>query len=163
MEIYIRRYQPRDRQRLLEITTEVFAPVSISAAIERKLGVLNGVGWQQRKRADVSADFETNPGGTFVAETGGETVGYVTTDTDQETQTGHIRNMAVAARHQGKGVGKALLDAALDYFEAEGMMYSQIETLACNERGQHFYQQAGYQEVARKIYYCMHISDRKHV
>lgn len=59
------------------------------------------------------------------------------------------------------GVDRALLGVALDYFETEGMIYSQSESLTRNEPRQRFHQQADYQEVACKIYYCMHISDRK--
>ena len=57
-------------------------------------------------------------------------------------------------------MGKALLNAALDYFEAEGMMYSQIETLTCNKRGQAFYPRLGYQDVGLKICYFMRLADR---
>ncbi len=159
----IRRYQPSDRPRLLEITAEVFGPVAIVGLIEQQFGLRNGVPWQECKQAEVAAEIAAHPPGTFVAEVEGEPVGYVTTELDRQTLTGHVHNVAVAADHQGKGVAKAILDAALDYFQAEGMIYSQIETLTCNERGQAFYPRLGYREVGRKIYYFMRIADRRRI
>ena len=159
----IRRYQTADRERLLEITAEVFGPVSVFAAAEREFSVINGVHWQERKRAEVAAQFEATNQVTLVAEIDGGPVGFVTTVLGYETLTGYIANLAGAADHQSRGVGKALINAALDYFAAEGMMYSQIETLACNERGKSFYPKVGYQEIARKIYYFMRMADRPQI
>ncbi len=156
----VRKYQPSDRRLLLQITAEVFGAVAMPALIERKFEVRNEVPWQQCKTEEVAAEIEASPEGTLVAEVAGEPVGYVTTELDRQMLTGHVHNLAVATGHQGKGVGKALLDAALDYFGAEGMIYSQIETLTCNERGQALYPRLGYGEVGRKIYYFMRLADR---
>lgn len=157
----IRKYRPSDRERLLAITAEVFAPASLAALLEERFGVLNDVPWQQLKQEQVAAEIDADPAGTFVAEIAGAPIGFATTGTDAETLTGHIHNLAVAADHHGQGVGKALLSIALDYFQAEGMMYSQIETLDCNETAQLFYPQMGYQEVARKIYYFIPLAKRR--
>ena len=157
----IRRYQPSDRPRLLEITAEVFGPAAIVGLIEQQFGLLNGVSWQECKQAEVAAEIAVHPEGTFVAEVEGEPVGYVTTELDRQTLTGHVHNVAVAADHQSKGVAKTILDAALDYFQAEGMMYSQIETLDCNERARLFYPEVGYEEITGKIYYFMPLAGRR--
>ncbi len=156
----VRKYQPSDRPRLLQITAEVFGAIAMHALIERKFEVRNGVPWQQCKTEEVTAEIEASPGGTLVAEVAGEPVSYVTTELHRQTLTGHVHNLAVAAGHQGKGAGRALLDAALDYFEAEGMIYSQIETLTCNEPGQALYPRLGYGEIGRQIYYFMRLADR---
>ncbi len=157
----IRKYRPSDRERLLAITAEVFAPASLAALVEQRFGVRNDVPWQQLKQEQVAAEIDGDPAGTFVAEVAGAPIGFATTGTDAVTLTGHIHNLAVAADQQGRGMGKALLSAALDYFQTEGMMYSQIETLDCNEPAQLFYPRMGYQEVARKIYYFMPLAKRR--
>ena len=70
-------------------------------------------------------------------------------------------NCGHATSGRGQAVGRTALSAALDYFEAQGMMYSQIETLEANERGQRLYSRCGYREVARKVQYFTRQADRK--
>ena len=157
----IRPFQTDDREAILDITVQVFEPVSIDAAIEGGFGKLNSTTWQQRKRRDVAAELDANPDGCFVAEADGGVAGFVTTAIDREATVGFVPNIAVAADRQGKGIGKRLLSHALDYFEAQGLKYCRIETTTTNERGMRLYPGMGYHEVARKIYYCMDLADRK--
>lgn len=157
----IRPFQDDDREAVLDIAARVFEPVSIDAAIERCFGRLNGTTWQERKRRDVAAELDANPGGCFVAEADGEVAGFVTTAIDRQAAVGYIPNLAVAADRQGEGIGTRLLSHALDYFEAEGLQYCRIETTTTNERGMRLYPRMGYREVARKIYYFMNLADRK--
>ncbi len=157
----VRKYEPSDHEDITEITVQVFEPVSRDAAIERRFGLLNGVSWQERKTATIDADFKANPDGMFVAEAGGQLLGFITTTIDQHTRTGHIVNMAVGSDWQGRGIGKALLTAALDYFERCGMIYAKIETLTTNKVGQTFYPAVGFQETARMIHYFMRLADRQ--
>lgn len=159
--MHIRPFQARDREAVLDITVQVFEPVSIDAAIERSFGRLNGTRWQERKRRDVAAELDENPEGCFVAEADGQVAGFVTTQVDPTTGVGHIPNVAVAPGLQGRGIGKRLLSHALDYFEARGLKYCRIETTTTNERGMRLYPEMGYREVARKIHYFMALADRK--
>lgn len=159
--VIIRAFAEKDRQALCDITVSVFEPVSIDAAIERAFGRLKGTTWQDRKVAAIHADLDNYPEGCFVAEEGEEVIGFVTTHVNRSTGVGRILNLAVAGEHQGRGVGRALVSRALDYFEQQGLQYSQIETVTANERGQRFYPKMGYTEVARQIYYFMRLSDRR--
>ncbi len=157
----IRLFQPADRDAVCDIAVRVFAPVSIDAAIERQFGLLNATSWEDRKRRDIGADLDANPGGCFVAEIAGKVVGFITTFVDRQTLVGRVPNLGVDHGYQGQQIGKRLLSRALDYFAAEGLQYTQIETTTVNERGMRFYPGVGYQEVARKIYYFMPLADRK--
>ena len=157
----IRQFAEGDREVLCQIAVRVFGPVSIHAAIEGEHGKLNDVSWQDRKREDINADLDAHPEGCFVAEVDGQIAGFITTAIDRETGVGRIPNLGVDAGHQGQGVGKALLSHCLDYFESEGLRYTQIETVTANERGQRFYPSFGYREVSRKIYYFMQLADRR--
>lgn len=150
-----------DRQAIVDITLQVFRPVSIDAAIEAQFGRLRETDWRHRKRRDVETDLQDNLPGCFVAEEAGRVVGYVTTAVDAEAGVGSIHNLAVAAAQQGKKLGKALVTHALDYFEALGLEHSRIETTTTNEVGMRFYPSMGYREVARKIHYFMDLKDRK--
>jgi ribosomal protein S18 acetylase RimI-like enzyme len=159
--VNIRPYQPQERDLLCGLAVSVFAEASIDHEVEARLGLLNGTTWQDRKRRDIGGDLDANPGGCFVAEFRGEAVGFITTTVDHETGVGRIPNLAVSAAYQGRGLGRALLARALDYFVAEGLGHAQIETLDTNERGQHLYPALGFGEVARKIYYYTALDERR--
>ena len=157
----IRLFRESDREEVCRITLDVFGPVAVDAAIEANFGLLNGVSWQDRKRKDLLAEVDGLPQGCFVAEEGGKVIGYVTTTVDTNTSVGRIGHLGVDAEHQGRHVGKALLSHALDYLEAQGLEYTQLETTVVNDRAMRFYVGVGYQEMARKLYYFMRLADRK--
>jgi ribosomal protein S18 acetylase RimI-like enzyme len=154
MEIRIRGYREPDRERLKEITIAAFPAVSIDRAIEERFGLLNGVDWAARKRQSIDADCDAHPAGILVAETeAGQVIGYITTRLNRETLLGWIPNIAVDPTCQGTGIGRQLMEAALEYLRSAGMRHAKIETLVANERGQAFYPSVGFEEVARQIHY----------
>ncbi|MCD6361780.1 MAG: GNAT family N-acetyltransferase [Armatimonadetes bacterium] len=157
----IRPYQESDRQRLHEITAGSFRDASIHGKIEALYGKLRGTSWAERKNKEIDQDIANDPEGVLVAEIDGEVVGYITTTVDEETGMGRIPNLAVDASCQGKGVGKALINAALDRFEEKGMEYAKIETLATNEVGGSLYPRAGFRELVRQIHYVMKMEDAR--
>jgi ribosomal protein S18 acetylase RimI-like enzyme len=159
MQIRIRSYREEDRERLKEITIAAFPAVSIDRAIEERFGVLNGMDWAARKRQSIDADCDAHPAGILVAETDeGHVVGYVTTRLNRESRLGWIPNIAVDPACQGAGIGRQLMDAALEYLRSAGMRHAKIETLVSNERGQAFYPSVGFEEVARQIHYVMDLN-----
>jgi ribosomal protein S18 acetylase RimI-like enzyme len=156
MAITIRVYQPEDRKRLQDVTEAAFPGASIEKLIEQRHGVLNGTTWADRKRREIAADCDANPGGIFVAEDAqGEVVGYITTRLWQDARMGWIPNLAVLPGHQGQGIGRRLLEQALAYFRAEGMTHAKIETLAVNEVGNHLYPSLGFEELIRQVHFTM--------
>ncbi len=157
----IRAYEERDRQRLHEITAGSFRDASVHGKIEGVYGKLRGTTWAERKEPEINADINGEPEGVFVAEVDGEVVGYITTTTDQTSGMGRIPNLAVDPSCQGQGIGKALINAAMDRFRETGMEYAKIETLATNEAGGGLYPQAGFKEVVRQIHYVMKMEDAK--
>ncbi|HDN67774.1 MAG TPA: GNAT family N-acetyltransferase [Firmicutes bacterium] len=154
----IREFKQSDQERILEITVESFDGVSIDQNIERLWGRIEGKSWQWRKKQSIIDDLNANPAGVFVAEEEGKVVGYVTTRVEEETGIGRIPNMAVDARHRGKGIGKKLLQEAMEYLKAAGMKYARIETLEQNTIGREFYPRMGFKEVARQIHYAKPLS-----
>ncbi len=154
----LRIYLAEDMPRLQEITAETFGAVSIDNNMEQKFGGFGEGGWKARKVAAIAEDCRLQPDGVFVAlSEEDKVVGYVTTRLSQTSRIGWIPNLAVDPSHQGKGLGRALLEAALDYFRANGMEIAKIETLEQNPIGQALYPQLGFQEVAHQIHYAMRL------
>lgn len=149
----IRPFEEPDRETLKAITVEVFGPSAIDFYIEEKFGIVAGRDWKWRKARHVDDDIASNPGGIFVFEDEGTIVGYVTILFDRGASIGRIPNLAVTARAQGRGIGRKLLDHALDYIKANGMTLAKIETLVGNEVGMHLYPAMGFEEVSRQIHY----------
>jgi ribosomal protein S18 acetylase RimI-like enzyme len=154
----IRPYQPEDLPRLQEITRQTFGGVSIDANMERLLGPFGSGDWRDRKVAAIAEDCAVQPDGVFAAVTDdGEIVGYVTTRLRPEASVGWIPNLAVAPEHQGEGLGRRLLEHALEFFRERGMAVAKIETLEQNPVGQALYPRLGFTEVARQIHYAMRL------
>ena len=154
----IRAYQPTDLPRLQGITAVTFEAVSIDRNMERKLGPFGVGDWRVRKLGAIADDCVAQPDGVFVAEdAGGVVVGYVTTRLNPGSGVGWIPNLAVDPEHQGRGLGRALLEHAVAFFRRSGMQVAKIETLEQNPVGQKLYPALGFEEVARQIHYAMRL------
>lgn len=154
MEFTIRAYRPDDLNVLRQLTVEAFGGVTLEQNVEEALGILHGHDWRWRKARHVDDDVVGNPAGIFVAESQGKVVGYISTRIDREAGRGRIPNLAVSANTRGHGLGRRLIERALDYFRGEGLEYAMIETMAQNEVGQHLYPACGFVEVARQVHFA---------
>jgi ribosomal protein S18 acetylase RimI-like enzyme len=159
LPVLIRPYRPEDLARLQEITAATFGPVSVDRNMEQQFGAFGEGGWQGRKVQAIADDCRLQPDGVFVAEDpqAGAPVGYVTTRLNPVSRIGWIPNLAVDPAHQGKGLGRALLLHALEFFRRRGMQVAKIETLEQNPVGQALYPSLGFREVARQIHYAMRL------
>ncbi|QDU93132.1 GNAT family N-acetyltransferase [Lignipirellula cremea] len=157
MDIQIRCGQKADLQAIKSLTIACFEGVSLEQDVERSLGVLNGRDWRWRKMRHIDDDVAAHAEGLFVAVCDTTLVGYVSTRIDAEAGKGRIVNLAVDPQHQGAGLGRRLIEFALDYFRAAGLSYAVIETMAQNPIGQHLYPACGFQEVARQVHYAQRL------
>ncbi len=151
--ISIRLYRPDDLEAIKRLTVESFAGVTLEQNVEDALGILHGQDWRWRKARHIDQDVAANAKGIFVAEAEGRVVGYITTLIDREPGKGRIPNLAVAAEFRGRGLGRQLIERALDYFREEGLEYAMIETMAQNVAGNHVYPACGFVEVARQVHF----------
>lgn len=151
----IRLYQSGDLDELKRMTVEGFEGIAIDQNVERALGIVGGHDWRWRKARHVDEDVEANPGGVFVAEEDGRVLGYISTRIDRDAGKGRIPNLAVDKAARGCGIGRRLIEHALDYFRREGMAFAMIETMVNNPVGQHLYPSCGFVEAGRQIHYAV--------
>ncbi len=155
VDIRIRSYEPADLETIKRLTVEAFDGVSIDRNIEDQFGPINKHDWRWRKSKHIDCDVQRDADGVFVAEVDGRIVGYITTYRDRDAGMGLIPNLAVDAELRGQGIGRRLIEHALDNFRAAGLTHAKIETLDQNDAGQGLYPSLGFREVARQIHYCM--------
>ncbi len=149
----IRPYQSSDIDELKRITIDGFEGIAIDQNVEKALGILSGNDWRWRKARHVDEDIQANPTGVFVAEELGKVLGYISTRVDYAAGKGRIPNLAVDQSVRGRGIGRLLIEHALDYFRREGMTFAMIETMANNPVGQHLYPSCGFVETGRQIHF----------
>ena len=150
----IRAYQSSDLDELKRITVEGFEGIAIDQSVENALGILKGHDWRWRKARHVDEDVEANPKGVFVAVESDKVLGYISTRIDYESGKGRIPNLAVDRPARGRGIGRLLIEHALDYMRREGMVFAMIETMENNPVGQHLYPSCGFVETCRQIHFA---------
>ncbi len=86
--------------------------------------------------------------GMLVAEDGGEIVGYVAvgraTRLESNRHVADIRGLAVAPDHQGRGLGRALVHAALDAARERGARKVMLRVLGPNTAARALYESCGF-------------------
>jgi ribosomal protein S18 acetylase RimI-like enzyme len=85
-----------------------------------------------------------------------ETFRYGMSGTNGESRAGgaelpaaEVFAIAVAARVEGRGLGAALLAAALEGFRADGITAARVVTAAGNDAAQRMYERAGFRAFSR--------------
>ncbi len=156
----IRCYQPDDLNAIKEITALCFEDVSIDRNIESHFGQLGGHDWRWRKVRHLDDDvLGDRAKGVFVYEEKSQVIGYISTRIDHQSKIGGIPNIAVLPAYQGQGIGRNLLQTALNYMRQQGMECAKIETLEQNPIGRFLYPDLGFEEVAHQIHYAMRLED----
>lgn len=157
LSLKIRAYEHGDLPIIRQITADAFDGVSIDQRIEQRYGLINGHDWKWRKARHVDADVEADPANVFIAEVDGKIVGVISTRADLKAGIGLIPNIAFLPEYRGKGLGRKLIEFALNRFRQLGLTHARIETLAHNDVGNHLYQSIGFQEVVRQIHFAMEL------
>ncbi len=157
MKVVYRSFRTDDLARIKEITVAAFDGVSIDRNIDDLLGPVASQSWQQRKARHIDADLSREGATILVAAVEQHVVGYVSTWIDRASGQGFIPNLAVDQQWRGTGIGRQLIDAALEHFRQQRVAQVRIETLEQNAVGQSLYPAMGFHEVARQIHYCMNL------
>ena len=101
--------------------------------------------FQQELERNVAARY-------LVAEKNGQVVGYAGAWIILDES--HITNIAITEAERGKGIGRKLTEALMQYLSNLGASYATLEVRVSNERAQHLYNSLGFVSVGkRKRYY----------
>ncbi len=93
-------------------------------------------------KAGIEKYLGRNPGTCFVAVISGKIVGVILAGHDG--RRGYIHHTAVATANRNQGVGSALVDAALNALQAEGIHKVAFVVFKKNEIGNAFWERMGF-------------------
>jgi len=159
MPSIIRHYRPEDLEAVQAITVEAFDGLSIDQKIESRLGILQGHDWRWRKSRQIAQEITDNADNSFTAESDGTVVGYVTPQVDRASGRGRVATLAVTAAFRGQGLGRRLVQHALDHFRALGLSFAVLDAMDAHAVGRKLYLSMGFVETARLVHYAMKLSD----
>jgi ribosomal protein S18 acetylase RimI-like enzyme len=94
--------------------------------------------------AAIGRYLERNPGLSFVAQQDGRLVGCVFCGHDG--RRGSLHHLAVDAAYRRQGIGRRLVERALDGLAAEGILKTHIDVFADNEKAIAFWRRLGWQK-----------------
>jgi len=89
-------------------------------------------------------DAYLDAGEVLVAIADDKVVGHLQLVQTVDTDASEIKNMAVDAQHRGRGIGRMLIEAAIDLTRAQGRSTLTVATAAADVGNLRFYQLAGF-------------------
>lgn len=101
-------------------------------------------------REGIAKYLARNPDTCFVAVDQGRIVGAILTGHDG--RRGYISHTAVSPAHQRQGVGRQLVDAALNALKGQGIHKVCLVAFARNEKGNLFWEKMGFSQRQDLIY-----------
>ncbi len=109
----------------------------------------------------VNKYLSRNPDTCFVAEEGKNIVGVILSGHDG--RRGIINHTAVSEKAQRKGIGEALLNAAMNALQEEGIHKVMLVVFDRNEKGNAFWEKHGFTTRTDLIYRNKAISELKRI
>ena len=100
--------------------------------------------------AGIQKFLKRNPTTCFVAEIAGAIIGGILAGHDG--RRGYIYHAVVLPEHQGKGIGKQLVNAACEALIAEGINRAAMLVFAGNQQGNAFWESQGWQTRPDLVY-----------
>jgi ribosomal protein S18 acetylase RimI-like enzyme len=92
---------------------------------------------------------EEDPANTLVAEVDGAVAGYVklrqATELESSRHVLHVAGLAVDPAHQGEGIGRDLMESAVEAAERRGARRLTLRVLGPNKRAQKLYESLGFE------------------
>ena len=146
----VRRAEPADAQGLKDLGD------AVGAEPEGWLVTTNGWRDVADERRYLRAIRRYPNAAVFVAEDEGAVVGRLSIARDQHPASAHVADLGlmVAASHRRRGIGTALLEAAVDWARHAGVRKLELHVFPWNEAGIKLYERFGFvQEGYRRKHY----------
>ena len=114
--------------------------------VERHTGRAHELRALFEKAEDSAAQLDSylDAGEVLVASAGERVVGHLQLVDGHDAEHSEIKNMAVDPRHRGRGVGRALIEAAVDLARAQRRSMLVVATAAADIGNLRFYQRSGF-------------------
>jgi ribosomal protein S18 acetylase RimI-like enzyme len=116
-----------------------------SPHIERYTGPRGRLRWLFEEAEDSARQLDAylDAGEVLVAIADGQVVGHLQL-VDEADGAVEIKNMAVAATHRGRGIGRSLVRAAIELARAQGRCVLTVATASADIGNLRFYQRVGF-------------------
>ncbi len=101
-------------------------------------------------REGIAKYLARNPDTCFVAVEQGNIIGAILTGHDG--RRGYISHTAVSPAHQRQGIGKQLIENALNALKAQGINKANLVVFAHNDKGNAFWEKMGFTQRPDLIY-----------
>lgn len=146
MDIKIRKAEPRDSRRILELLSQV---LEVHAAGRPDLFKSGTTKYSDPELAEIIADDERP---IFVAEGDGEVLGYAFCVFQRHEErntpnftTLYIDDLCVDEKSRGLHIGKSLYEYVLKFAKESGCYNVTLNVWACNKSAMKFYEKCGLQ------------------
>ncbi len=141
--VAVRPAAPSDREAVLALAPRLTEGVAAWRDADAVGSAVRG--WVEESLATAGSDDST----VLVAETGAEVAGFCSVAVREHWASGadaYIGELVVDKRHEGRGVGRALVDAATRWARQRGLTGLTLETGAANTAARAFYGRLGFAE-----------------
>ena len=150
MTARVRKAEPADAPALVELGTEV--------GNEPEGWLITANGWRSAgdERRYLRALRRYPHAAVYVAEDEGRIVGRLSIARDQHPASYHVADLGlmVAVTHRRRGIGRALLDAAVEWARESGVQKLELHVFPHNEPAIHLYESYGFErEGYRRAHY----------
>lgn len=149
MKLNVRLAEATDFAPLEALVTSSFEPITWQKKLDARYGALNGCDWRARWSARLEKIFATQV--VLVGEAEGALAAMASATIDQRAALAFVDVLAVGPEFQARGLGRAMLRAAMEHYRQLGCQYVNLDCLADNDAGNALYAGEGFEEVARHI------------
>lgn len=123
-----------------------------SVAEEKKYITLEIITWNEKKQKEIIKDYNGIDSLMLVAECNGKIVGMVDIRRGRYLKTHHVAEIGICILkgYRRKGIGKKLMERAIEWAKKMGVMKAEVEVFATNKAAIALYKRLGFEEEGRR-------------